>query len=93
MKIFAFLVYSMGMAMYFLLMVGEGNVALGAIEGLQALPQATLSRPTAHYLAVDASWLHTATLALLNGAFFVLWLGVFFLLFFWRKPAGPAHEQ
>ena len=93
-KIFACIVYSIGMFLYFGLMVASSNVILGIHEALRALSAAHVSRPTAHLLSVNDSWVGTASAALIMGGFWILWLGVAWLLFVWRKadhiPPG-AH--
>jgi hypothetical protein len=84
-KIFAYLIYSIGMFLYFGLMVEQTNVALGVLEALQALPADHISRPTAHLISIEHSWIATTESALITGGFWVLWLGVGYLLFFWKK--------
>lgn len=84
-KIFAFAIYTVGMFLYFSLMIVASNVGLGVVESLQAIPQDQLSRPAAHLMAVRDSWVGTTESALITGGFWVLWLGVGYLLFFWRK--------
>jgi hypothetical protein len=84
-KIFAYAIYTVGMFLYFSLMIVATNVGLGVFESLQAIPQDHLSRPAAHLLAVRDSWIGNVESALITGGFWVLWLGVGYLLFFWRK--------
>jgi hypothetical protein len=89
-KIFSYLIYSIGMFLYFGVMIVHTNVIVGVREALQALPQDHLSRPTLHYISVNDSWVgHTET-ALVTGGFWVLWLSVAYLLFVWRKA---DHEK
>ena len=88
-RLFAFLAYSVGSALYFGQMLIEANVKGAVIASLKALPPASLSAVARQYLGVNDSWLGHITAFLFNGAFYILWLGVFYLLFFWRKlPAG-----
>jgi hypothetical protein len=84
-KIFAYIVYSIGMFLYFGLMVASSNVVIGIHEALRALPADHVSRPTAHLLSVNDSWVGLASAALIMGGFWILWLGVAWLLFVWRK--------
>lgn len=89
-KIFAFLAYMIGMLMYFGLMLIQSNVRAGIVPALKALPLEKLSLPARHYIAVSESFVATTTSAFMNIAFHVLWIGVFYLTFFWKKAAGPT---
>lgn len=96
-KIFAFIAYSIGMLMYFGIMIAQGNILLGVVEELSAIPEKDWSRPVAHFLGSQGNWYLTAlTTGMVNIGFFVLWLGIFWLLFFWRdrRPAAlnASHE-
>ena len=73
------------MFLYFGVMILHSNVILGVNEALRALPQDHVSRPTAHYLAVNDSWVRTWESALITGGFWVLWLSIGYLLFVWKK--------
>jgi hypothetical protein len=84
-RIFSYIVYSIGMFLYFGLMVASSNVVIGIHEALKALPAAHISRPTAYLLAVNDSWVGPVESALITGGFWILWLGVAWLLFVWRK--------
>ncbi len=88
MKIFAFLIYTFGMFTYFGMMLMESGVGLGAIRALRTIPTGTQSLPTQLFLGIRSSWVGTIAQTLLNLVFWVLWLGVGYLLFFWRKPEG-----
>ena len=94
MKVFAFTIYTIGILAYLGMMLMESNVGTGAIEALSAIPVAAQSRPTAHFLAVRASWVGVTASILLNLVYWVLWLGTSYLLFFWRKPPdiAPPHR-
>ncbi|HUO88323.1 MAG TPA: hypothetical protein VMU08_04040 [Rhizomicrobium sp.] len=83
MKIMAFIAYLVGMALFLGEMLFETNVKLTVLDLLKALPHA--STLTARYLALYDSWLGNALVVLLNGAVWILALGVFYLLFFWKK--------
>ena len=84
-KIFAYVVYSIGMFLYFGLMVANSNIVIGIHEALMAIPDARVSRPTAYLLSVNNSWIGWVEIALVMGGYWILWLGVGWLLFFWRK--------
>jgi hypothetical protein len=93
-RVFAYIVYSIGMLLYFGLMVVSTNIVIGINESLEALPAAHASRVTAHLLAVKQSWVASTESALIMGGFWILWLGVAYLLFVWKKadhiPPGAA---
>ena len=84
-RIFAYIVYSIGMFLYFGLMVVSTNILVGINESLEALPADHISRPTAHLISVKHSWIASTESALIMSGFFILWLGVGYLLFVWKK--------
>ncbi|MDQ2660149.1 MAG: hypothetical protein M3Y03_06985 [Verrucomicrobiota bacterium] len=86
MKLFAFGIYTCGMLTYFGMMILESGLDLGTIKALKAIPETAKSLPTQFFLGVRSSWVGTTASLLLNVAYWVLWLGVGYLLFFWRKP-------
>jgi hypothetical protein len=88
-KIFVFVAYTIGMMVFLGEMLIEANLKSAALAALKALPAASLARPTAQYVGVSASWLGVGTSAVFTSASFVLWLGILYLLFFWKKS---AHE-
>jgi hypothetical protein len=59
------------------------------LESLTALPHA--SAVTLRYLALTDTWLTDTTRVLFNGAIWILGIGVFYLLFLWKK--APAAEK
>jgi hypothetical protein len=77
----------MGMFLFFGLMVASSNVVVGIREALKAIPDAHVSRPTAYLLSVGDSWIGSTESLLITGGFWVLWLGVAWLLFVWKKAA------
>lgn len=83
MKIFAFVAYLVGMALFLGEMLFETNVKVTVLDLLKVAPHPTVL--TARYLAIYDSWLGKATALVLNGAIWILVLGVFYLLFFWKK--------
>ncbi|MEO6871500.1 MAG: hypothetical protein ABI233_04685 [Chthoniobacterales bacterium] len=93
MKIFAFVIYTFGMFMYFGLMVEDANFATGVLRALQQIPLASQSPPTQSVLAVKASWVGTTVTVLLNSVYWVLWIGTSYLLFFWKKPGEQAKDR
>ncbi|HEX4534430.1 MAG TPA: hypothetical protein VH000_09375 [Rhizomicrobium sp.] len=86
MKIFAFALYAMGMLIYLGMMLTESIVRGGAIVALRAIPQKEQSMPVQMYLAISQSWVSVLESVLLNVAYWVLWIGVAYLLFFWKRP-------
>jgi hypothetical protein len=84
-RLFAFVAYSFGSIMYLSQMLIEANIKGTVFTALKALPVASLSVVSQHYLEVNDSWLGYVASFTFNGAFYILWLGVFYLLFFWRK--------
>ncbi len=87
-KLFSFAAYMIGSMVFLGEMLIESNLKFATFTMLKALPKP--SPITLQLVGVTESWLGTTTAVLFNGAFWVLWLGVFYLLFFWRR--GPAHS-
>jgi hypothetical protein len=83
MKVLSFIAYLVGMALFLGEMLLETNVKSTVLAQMQALPHP--SAVTARYLALYDIWLGKLTALLLNGAIRILVLGVFYLLFFWKK--------
>jgi hypothetical protein len=84
-RIFAFVAYTVGSILYLSQMLIEANIKVTVFAAMNALPAASLSAVSRHYLEVNDSWLGYVASFTFNGAFYILWLGVFYLLFFWRK--------
>jgi hypothetical protein len=84
-KVFSFLLYSLGILVFFGEMVIEGNIKFAVMNALRALPADRLSLPTQAYLAVSASWVGSVTSLVFNSSFWLLWFGVFYLLFFGKR--------
>jgi hypothetical protein len=82
-RIFAFVAYGVGMLLYLSQMLIETNFKAMIFITLRALPH--LSAATQEYVGLYDSWLGHTTSILFNGAFWILAIGVFYLLFFWRK--------
>jgi hypothetical protein len=85
MKLFAFLAYMVGMLLFLGQMLLETNLKDTLLQTLAALPH--VNAVTARYLALNDTWLAVATRVLFNGAFWILGVGTFYLLFFWKKAA------
>ncbi|HXL99391.1 MAG TPA: hypothetical protein VN932_05620 [Rhizomicrobium sp.] len=83
MKLFAFAAYGVGMLLYLGQMLIETNLKYAVLASLKALPRP--SAVTQEYLGLNDSWLGHANVVLFNGAFWILGLGIFYLLFFWKK--------
>jgi hypothetical protein len=81
-KLFSFFAYTAGMLVLLGQMIAETNVKVGAVEALRALPAAQLSRPSAYYVAVSGSWFSLVTRSTFTLSVWLLWIGVFYLLFF-----------
>jgi hypothetical protein len=84
-KIVAFVAYMVGMLVFLGEMLIETNVKTQALAALQALPNP--SAPTRQLVGVTYSWLGTSTAVVFNASFWILWIGIFYLLFFWKKGA------
>lgn len=88
-KLFSFFAYTVGMLVLLGQMLAETNVKAGAMEALRGLPAPQLSRPSAIYLALSDSWLALVTHITFNLSVWLLWIGVFYLLFFagqhWKR--------
>jgi len=82
-KVFAFIAYLLGMLLYLGEMLIETNVKTVVLASLKSLPHTSFV--TQEYLGVTDSWLGLTTRVLFNGAFWILAIGVFYLLFFWRR--------
>lgn len=83
MKLFAFFAYTLGMLLYLGEMLVEASMRATVLIALRAVPHPLLM--TQEYIGLAQSWLGIATTVLFNGALWVLWLGMIYLLFFWRR--------
>lgn len=88
MKLFAFTAYMIGTLLFLGEMLLETNMRVEAMTELEQLPHRTAI--VQRYVELYGSWLNTATSLLFNGAFWLLCLGIFYLLFFWKKS---LHEN
>lgn len=92
-RIFAFLAYMIGMVLYWSEMLIEANVKTAAIAALRALPTAALALPTRQYLEVKSSWLGLTASIVFNLSFWVLWIGMLYLMFVWKKANHQARPS
>lgn len=90
-KFFTFFAYTIGMLVLLGQMLAETNVKIGGIEALRAIPAAQLSQPSVYYLAFLDSWVSLVTRVTFNLSVWLLWLGVFYLLFFSQKHWSSNH--
>ena len=91
-KIFSFFAYTVGMLVLLGEMLVDTNVKAGVIEALRTLPAERLSRPIVYYLAVYDSWVALATRITFNLSVWLFWLGVFYLLFFWKRNSNQLNS-
>ena len=89
MRVFSFIAYMVGMLLFLGQMLLETNLKDTLLQTLAALPHP--NAVTLRYLALNDTWLAVATRVLFNGAFWILGIGVFYLLFFWKKSAHEAR--
>lgn len=88
-RIFVFVAYTIGMMVFLGEIMIEAILKHAAIAALTALPAASLARPTVEYVGVSGRWLGTMTATVFFAAPWILWAGIFYLMFFWKKS---AHE-
>lgn len=88
-RLFSFIAYMVGSMIFLGEMLIESNVKFATFAMLKALP--AKSPVTQQLIGVTEGWLGITTAAVFNGAFWVLWLGIFYLLFFWKKSAHVAR--
>jgi len=82
-RIFGFVAYMVGMLIFWGEMLIESNLKYATLAALKALPK--LSPVAQNYVGVNESWLGITVAIVFSAAFWVLWGGVFYLVFFWRK--------
>jgi hypothetical protein len=84
-KVFSFVAYTIGTLVFLGEMLIESNVKNATLTALRALPSASISLPTRQLLGVSEGWLGVSTAIVFNSSFWILWLGVSYLLFFGRR--------
>ena len=89
-RLFAFIAYMIGMLVFLGEMLIETSLKFRALQILRGTPH--LSPMAQQYVGVNDSWLGTATSIVFNAAFWILSIGVFYLLFFWNKSAHVAKD-
>jgi len=82
-RIAAFAAYLVGMLIFWGEMLIESNLKYATLAALKALPK--LGPVAQNYVGVNASWLGTTVAVVFSASFWVLWGGVFYLVFFWKK--------
>ena len=82
-KIFAFCAYMVGGLLFLGEMLLETNLKFSVLQVMRAMPHP--SPVLQEYIGLNDTWLSITTRVLFNGAIWVLWIGVFYLLFFWKK--------
>ena len=82
-RIAAFAAYLVGMLIFWGEMLIESNLKNATMTALKSLPH--LGPVAGNYVGVNASWLGTTVAIVFSAAFWVLWGGVFYLVFFWKK--------
>jgi hypothetical protein len=87
MKIFAAVIYGVGSLMYVCFIGVQAKIWDGVTRTLAATPPEKLSLPAQAIRALDDDWLISATGLFLNIGLWILAIGSFFLLFFWKKDA------
>lgn len=87
-RIFAFIAYIIGSLIFLGEILIESNIKTYTLIALKAVSKPSL--PTQVMIAASESWLGTATAVVFTSSFWVLWIGIFYLLFFWKKSAHGA---
>lgn len=89
-KLCAAFLYTLGTLMFLLLAVRESNVSAAAAQALEAQPRAALSPVTRAMIDFGDSPIALIMNIAINLSFWALWVGVFFLLFFWKRKGEPG---
>ena len=92
-KVFAFFAYTIGMLVLLAEMIVEANIKNGVLLALRALPSAHLAPPTAAYLSVTDSFPGLVLRITFNLSVWLFWLGVFYLLFFWKRHSADLDRS
>jgi hypothetical protein len=90
-RLFAFLAYMLGAFLFLGQMLLEANMRVSAMAELQKLPHP--SPIVQRYVELYGGWLSMTTSVLFNTAFWLLFLGIFYFLFFWKKTAPDHHSE
>lgn len=84
-KIAAFILYTLGSSMFLLLAVREAIIAAAGGDALEEQEADTLSPVAQAMLAHGESPNALMLTILINTSIWAMWLGVFYLLFFWKR--------
>jgi hypothetical protein len=87
MKIFAAIIYGVGMLMYVGFIGVQAKIWDAVTLSIEAMPADRLSLPARAILKLNDDWLIATTGLFLNVGLWVLGIGSLFLLFFWKKDA------
>jgi hypothetical protein len=87
-RVFGFVAYILGSLIFLGEMLIESNLKGATLTALKALP--AMAGPTRRFIGTSESWLGMTTAFVFNASFWVLWIGIFYLLFFWKKSAHVA---
>jgi hypothetical protein len=82
-EVFAYIAYGVGMLVFFGRALEQTSLLYGTLQQLRALPHP--SYLTQQFIGLQGTWLGIGTSALFNIAYWLLWLGVTYLLFVWKK--------
>lgn len=87
-RIVAFIAYLVGMLIFWGEMLIESNLKFAAMAALKALPH--VNPVTQNYIGVGSGWLGITVGIVFSASFWVLWGGIFYLVFFWKKSVREA---
>jgi hypothetical protein len=93
MKIFAAMIYSVGMLMYVGFIGIQAKIWDAVTRALDAMPPENLSLPAKTINGLEDDWLIALTGVFLNVGLWILGIGSLFLLFFWKKDAHLAPAK
>jgi hypothetical protein len=86
-KLAAFVFYAVGMLAIFGMMLREANIKQLALTQIAQMTPSARGAIVEGYYELSRSWVFQDTAFFINGAHWLLWLSVIYLLFFWRRPA------
>jgi hypothetical protein len=90
-RVFAFVAYMIGMLVFLGEMLIETSLKSMVLQQMRALPHP--SPILQEYIGVTDSWLGRTTSIVFNSAFWILGIGVFYLLFFFNRSAHESPPQ
>lgn len=89
-RIIAFGAYLVGMLIFWGEMLIESNLKFATMAALKAMPH--LSPVTEQYVGVNSGWLGETVGIVFSSSFWVLWGGIFYLVFLWKKAVRGQTE-